>query len=184
MAIEPKPAAQSMRAVSAGAVPAAGAKQELKPLKRGDCALFEFSNNVFRVVVQAGVSPRELDLHPTFWNALADEVREGDEIKAHAMDRAWIARFEVVDAIIGRAVVRLAYVIEGAPRISGVGPKPIPANHDIRRKVSRPHEPDGYEGFREADNVVLSEGSTYQECYENLLKHANFQSAAPTKYVP
>lgn len=177
MAIDQK----NLKPIAAGTAPSA-AKPELKPLMRGDCALLEFSNNSWRVTVPAGVSPRDLDMHPTFWNALADEVREGDDVKAFAKDRAWVARFEVVDAVIGRAAVRLAYVLEGAPRLSVAGPKPIPDNHDIKR--NGPDEPDGYTAFRVSDGVRMAIGSSWQECYEALLKHANFQTEKPTKYVP
>lgn len=176
----------NVKAIGGAAAHSTGAKAEVKPLKRGDCALFEFSNNTWRVVVPAGVGAHEIDMHPTFWNALADEVREGDDIKAFAQDRAWVARFEVVDAIIGRAVVRLAYALEGAPRITAAGPKPFPVGYRIER--TPPDEPDGYLVIRESDGLKIMDSGmpwkSYQACYEAFLKNAIFQTDTPTKYVP
>src|SRR5207302_9997701 len=120
--------AASVKAISAGAA------AKLEPLKSGDVQLFEMGNNVWRCTVPAGVTPQQLDLHESYWSALADDLREGDEIKALAQDRAWIARFEVVDSVAGRVIVRLAQVIEGAPRLSAAGaPRPLPEGYRVER---------------------------------------------------
>ena len=114
---------------------------------------------------------------------------EGDEVKALAQDRAWIARFEIVDSVAGRVIARLAQVIEGAPRLSAAGaPKPLPEGYRIERLKPGDQRGLGYVVIREKDGVEFANSGMpwrdYQSAYEGILKHAIFQTDKSARYVP
>lgn len=175
---------------SAGQPGQAGAKADkpkLDPLKRGDAMLFEMASNRWNVTAPAGVTAQELDQHESFFNALFDDIREGDEIKVTAADRSWRAHFEVIAVNTGRVVAKLDRVIEGRAPLTGA-PKAFPAGYHIERTPPNDRRGDGYVVIRESDgHVILQSGApwrTYQEAHEEFLKSAIFRREDVTKYFP
>jgi len=163
--------------------PGADAKAKLLPLRTGDATFLEITNNAWRVVVPAGVSAQELDLHPTFWNML--EVRAGDSIKALPVDRTWVAVFEVLDAGPGNVVAKLAYSMS-CPLRSAASGKQIPDGWRIER--TGPAEPDGWIATHPASGrKIMNSGmpwETHEDARRGLLDHAIFAGEQSTKYFP
>lgn len=163
-------------------------KPKLQPLKRGDAALYEMTCNRWTATAPAGTTPQELDQHETFFNALFDDIREGDEIKVTAADRSWRAHFEVIAVNTGRVVAKLDRVIEGRALLVGA-PKAFPEGYHIERTAPNDKLGDGYVVIRNSDGqVILQSGGmpwrTYQEAHEEFLKSAIFQQPGATRYLP
>jgi len=186
----PKDQGPSLAAVSTeqpAAIEQPAPKADIKPLPRGGARLFEFSSNVWSCTAPTGCKPEDLDAHPSFWNSLADEIREGDEIKTIAADRSWHACYVVTHSQPGSLIARLAYQVQGTRGLAAVGPKTLPAGYEIRR--TEPGDPmPGYYGIRVADGVrFLNSGMPYeswQAAYEALLAHAIFRTDKPVQYLP
>jgi len=149
--------------------------------------LFEFTNNVWLITAPAGIAPEQLDGHPSFWGML-DEVRPGDQVRAIAADRSWLATFDIVDAHVGQVCARLAYAVKGAPRLTAAAPKPVPAGYRIERCAPGDSLGEGYIVIRESDgHRITNSGKAwpdFQTAYSDFLQHAIFQTATPAKYFP
>lgn len=162
------------------------AKAEIPPLKRGDASLLEISANAWKVIVPRGVQPKELELHPTFWNLLSEDFREGDSIKALWMDRSWVAKYEVVSVNFGSVQVRLAYAVAGAPLVAAGSPKAFPAGYHIEK--TGPQELQGFVVIRESDGFRIMNGGqpwrTFQDAHEQFPKSAIFHTDHPTMRLP
>ncbi|MBI3935537.1 MAG: hypothetical protein HY323_01035 [Betaproteobacteria bacterium] len=163
----------------------ADAKPELQPLRRGDAALFEFTNNVWRIVAPVGVSAEQIDLHPTFFNLLGDELRMGDEVKVIARDRSWLAKFEILASGPGFVQAKLAYVMR-VPLQSVSTEKKLPDGWSI--VATDPTEPPGFVCVHAADGKkILDSGMpflTHEDARRGLLDHAIFREETHTRYLP
>lgn len=176
---------QAVEKAKAAAENSQAEAKALQPLKRGEIALHEFSNNAWRVVAPLGATAQELDQHPTFWNLIADELNAGDDVKVIAQDRSWIARFEVLDAGPGFASVKLAYSM--AVPLRGVATaKQLPADWDIVR--TGPNEPPGYVCVNRVNGKRILESGmpfpTHETARRGLLDHPIFRTETVTKYLP
>jgi len=163
--------------------PGAAAKPAVLPLRTGDATFLEITNNVWRVVVPAGVTAQELDLHPTFWDML--DVRMGDSIKALPVDRSWLAVFEVLDANPGNVVAKLAFAAN-CPLRSASSAKQIPEGWVIER--TGPQEPDGWIAIEPATGRKILNSTMPWDSHESarrgLLDHAIFAGENATKFFP
>lgn len=176
-----------MQAIDQKIKPDPKAKKPLANLKRGDASLLELNNSAWRVVVNDDVTPQELDLHPTFFSALADEVREGDSVKALWNSGRYVAQYEIVNVQNGTVAARLAYACEGAPVMSAIGPKAMPAGYVIVK--AKLEEGNGFVVVRESDGMrIMNSGGvpwkSYQDAYEQFPKLAMFRGEQSTRYVP
>lgn len=176
-----------MQAIDSKERPDQKAKKPLSDLKRDDVSLYELNNNQWRVIVtDDNVTPRELHLHPTFFNMLAEEVREGDEIAAMWNNGKFIAKFVVVNVANGAVAAGLAYEVPGAPLMSVIGPKVFPAGYHIEK--ARLDEGRGFVVVRETDGMRIPASTglpwkSHQAAWEEFPKSNMFQSAQATRYT-
>lgn len=184
--------AEARQATQAGSnvKPMGGAQPEgkLEPAKRGNLDLREFSNNDFRHIVKASVTPRTLEMHPNYWNLLSEDLHEGDTIQAIWSDRSYIAHYVVVATNAGAVAVRLVYEVQGAPALSAIGgPASFPEGYRIEK--TKPGENPGFVVVRESDGLrILNPGGVpwakYQDAHEQFPKHAMFRSEDVTRRIP
>jgi hypothetical protein len=180
----------SMQAVqkSPGEAKEPKAKTEIKPLRRGDAALFELSGNVWRVIINQDVTPEQLDGHPHFWNMLGDDVHEGDEIKGRWANGRHFAKYEVVNAGPGVVAARLCYAVEGMPIVTAMG-SGFPVGFHVERSRPDENEGRGHVAVRDSDGkrYYASTGlpwKTEHDVRSEFPRHSMFRNQETTRYVP
>jgi hypothetical protein len=176
-----------------GAQPAAPSAKAIQvvQLKRNDLTLAELSNNDWRSIAPEGATAEALDLHPEFWNLVADNLHGADTVKVLAHDRTWLGFYLVLDAGPGYAAVKLMYAAK-IPLRGASAARQLPPNWRIVR--SGPREPEGFYAIEidpatgePTGRKILNSSlpfATHEEARRGLLDHAIFSEPQGARYTP
>lgn len=154
--------------------------------RRNDIALWEFSNNMYRYVVHAGIDLRLLDGNTNHWSMFSDLVKPFDSVRAISQDRSSFADFIITDCDDQYADARLIFYMKIPQRKLQDAPAWMPEGYKLER-CGPDSEQSGWIIRRQHDGVVLTDGlpfKTIEDARRFIKDHPIFRRDEAVQYFP